>query len=96
MIAKQYFDGLFNIIPLMYAADLSQTSLVQALVQHKFNLNDKKEYLLVLGRENIVDICKIAAGYNIFNIKVELQEVLRDEWYLVNNDTKTIVYSPGA
>lgn len=96
MIAKKYFDLLYTILPLYVAMDLSEHSLEQALVQHKFKLEEDQEYLLVLGRELISEIISLRSGYNLFKITVELQEDLIDDWYLVCDKTKTIIYSPGA
>ncbi len=96
MIAEKYFDLLYQISPLYIAMDLSDVSLEQALIQHKFNLEGGAKYSLIVGRDNISEIVSVTSGLKIFNIFIEIQEELRDEWYLVNEDTKLIVYSPGA
>lgn len=94
MIQKKYLDSLCKIEPTPLAMDFSEIALEQALIQLKFDLSEQVEYILHIGRDYIDDILKLKHGYNIFNIKVEIQEDLKEEWYLVKN--KTIVYSPGA
>jgi hypothetical protein len=96
MINKKYFDKLYSIKPLTIAADLSECSLEQALIQQKFKLEDESKYTLLVGRHLLSEIMLIKSGYNLFRISIELQEDLVDEWYLVNELTKTIIYSPGA
>lgn len=96
MIDKKYFKELYKIIPLNVAADLGEMWVEAALIEHKFKLEQDHKYTLVLGRYNISELLKINSGYKLFDITVELQEDLKDEWYLVCEQTKTIVYSPGA
>jgi len=95
MLDKKYFRQLFKIIPLPVAMDLSECALEQALIQHEFQLNSDTEYTLVVGREAIEFILSLTAG-GLFHIKLEIQDGLRDEWYLVDEKKKLIVYSPGA
>lgn len=96
MIAKKYLDMLYTIKPICVAMDLSEHALEQSLVQHNFQLKQDFKYTLVLGRELISEIIKLNAGYNLFHIEIELQDGLIEEWYLVCEETKTIIYSPGA
>lgn len=76
--------------------DFSEGALEEALIRLNFKLGEYSEYVLYLGRENLREILKMSQGYNLFNISVELQEDLRDEWYLVDEVSKTIIYSEGA
>lgn len=96
MIDEKYFIKLYTILPLSCAADLGECWLEQALLQHQFKLGVGHKYILYIGRELVSELLKIKAGYNLFDISVEIQDNLKDEWYIVNENTKTIVYSPGA
>lgn len=96
IIAKKYFDELYTITPLTTAADLSEYALEQAIIQHKFKIEDFSTYILYLGRDLIGELIKLKSGYNLFKIEVVLQESLKDEWYLVNEKNKLIIYSPGV
>lgn len=96
MIDNKYFQGSYKILPLSINADLSEMSLEQALIQHNFKLESEDKYTLVIGRDYISDLLRIKNGYNLFDITVEIQVGLVDEWYLVCEQTKTIIYSPGA
>ncbi len=96
MINKDYLDMSYTIKPLNTAMDFSECALQEALIIHDFKINKKVGYILYLGKYNISELLTFNAGYNLFNIKIELQEDLNDEWYLVCEETKTIVYSPGV
>lgn len=94
MIKKEFFEGSYYMEPLLCPADFTETSLEQALIQLKFDLNENASYKLYLGRNYIDEILRFKNGFKIFNIGLELQDDLIDEWYVVKD--KKIVYSPGA
>lgn len=94
MIAKKYFDMGVTIEKLVVNADLSDCALKQALIQLKFNLNEGRKYVLVIGRYNIEYLLKYNVSF--FDISVEIQDDLSYNWYLIDLTTKTVIYSPGA
>lgn len=96
IIDKKYLERGFTLYPLVVWMDFSECALEQALVQLKFKLDDDTKYTLVIGRECISDILSFKNGFNIFNINIALQDDLEDEWYLVNEKSKIIIYSVGA
>lgn len=95
MIDVKYFDQLYSICPVTVACDLCEGSLEGALIQHKFLLDDRTEYILVCSRNAVEFLLKFTIG-GMFRISVEIQDNLKDEWYLVCPQTKLIIYSPGA
>ena len=94
MINSMYYDGSYKILPLSVNMDFAQVSLEQALIELKFQLGSK--YILHVGRDCLRDIINITGGLQVFNIELNIQDNLRDDWYVVDNANKTIVYSPGA
>jgi hypothetical protein len=74
--------------------DFSQCGLEQALIELKFKMG--AEYILHVGRDLLRDIINLTGGLQVFNIRLEIQDDLRDGWYVVDEENKSIVYSPGA
>ena len=94
MIQSKYYVEAYKILPLRVNADLTQCSLEQALLELKFKLGSK--YILHVGREAIREIINLTGGLQVFNILLEIDEDLEEDWYLVDTENKIIIYSPGA
>lgn len=91
MINSKYFDKFYTIKPLHFGSDLSRDALIASLNALKFTFED--EYILVCSSQYLDFLTGITNG--LVNIKVNFEN-LDYAWYLVDEKTKTIIYSPGC
>lgn len=93
MINREYFEKLYKILPLNVQCDITKYSLQQALIDLKFDL--EKTYTVCLGRRNLEFMPNIVQG--VINLKLVLDDTIKDDfWYVIDDENKIIIYSPGT
>lgn len=99
MKIQSYLNKQYTIKPLTVTSDFSSCALKDALIQLKFTLLKNTPYLLCLNRAalfQIQNILEIIKTINIVSVDVDIDEdLVNDAWYVVDTDSKTIIYSAG-